>query len=152
MGFDLPLDAFTLHHPFIHSSATEFEYSEWYFLFFTFFDKSSSSQTIDVSLTVPEIAKSLSSKLSVPASIFSITRAEEYRSNSISANQANYQYTIVTIYCSCKVCVQHISVHLQNAKYLLDKGKTEGQHCTDKVTAQLIIFATWQDTGGNCRK
>ena len=34
IGFDLPLDAFTLHHPNIHSSATEFEYSEWYFLFF----------------------------------------------------------------------------------------------------------------------
>ena len=32
----------------------------------------------------------------------------------------------------------HISVHLQNAKYLLDKGQTEGQHSTDKVTAQII--------------
>ena len=30
---DLPIDAFTLHHPFAHSSITEFEYSQWYFLF-----------------------------------------------------------------------------------------------------------------------
>jgi hypothetical protein len=92
IGFDLPLDAFTLHHPYIHSSATEFEYSEWYFLFFTFFDKS--SPIIDVSLTVPEIAKSLSSKLSVPASVFSISRAEKYRSNSISANLSLTNHTI----------------------------------------------------------
>ena len=27
-GLDLPIDAFTLHHPFIHSSITEFEYSQ----------------------------------------------------------------------------------------------------------------------------
>jgi hypothetical protein len=97
IGFDLPLDPFTLHHPYIHSSMTEFEYSEWYFLFFTFFDKSS-SPTIDVSLTVPELAKSLSSKLSVPASVFSISRAEKYRSNSISANLSLTNHTIPRLY------------------------------------------------------
>ena len=90
---DLPIDAFTLHHPFIHASTTQFEYSQWYFLFFTFFDKSS-SLTIDVSLTVPEIKHSLSSKLSVPTSVFSISRVEKYRSNSISANISLTNFTI----------------------------------------------------------
>ena len=92
-GLDLPIDAFTLHHPFIHSSITEFEYSQWYFLFFTFYDKSS-IVSVDVSLTVPEIIKSLSSKLSVPASVFSISRVEKYRSNSISANLSLTNHTI----------------------------------------------------------
>merc|ERR1719233_38877 len=92
-GFDFPLDALTLHHPFIHSSITEFEYSKWYFLFFLFFDKPSKS-SMDVSLTVPEIRKSLSSKLSVPASVFSISRAEKYRTKSISANLSLTNYTI----------------------------------------------------------
>lgn len=93
MVLDLPIDAFTLHHPFIHTSTTQFEYSQWYFLFFTFFDKSS-SLTIDVSLTVPEIKHSLSSKLSVPTSVFSISRVEKYRSNSISANISLTNFTI----------------------------------------------------------
>jgi hypothetical protein len=92
-GLDLPLDAFTLHHPFIHSSITDYEYSQWYFLFFMVFDKSS-IVSVDVSLTVPEIIKSLSSKLSVPASVFSISRAEKYRSNSISANLSLTNHTI----------------------------------------------------------
>ena len=90
---DLPLDAFTLHHPFIHSSITEFEYSQWYFLFFMFFDKPS-AVTIDVTLAVPEITKSLSSKLSVAASVFSISRAEKYRTKSISANLSLTNHTI----------------------------------------------------------
>ena len=92
-GLDFPLDALTLHHPFIHSSITEFEYSKWYFLFFLFFDKPS-KVSMDVSLTVPEIRKSLSSKLSVPASVFSISRAEKYRTKSISANLSLTNYTI----------------------------------------------------------
>ena len=94
---DLPLDAFTLHHPFLHSSITEFEYSQWYFLFFVFFDKPSRS-SIDVSLTVPEISKSLSSKLSVAASVFSISRAEKYRTKSISANLSLTNHTITGLH------------------------------------------------------
>ena len=92
-GLDSPLDALTLNHPFIHSSITQFEYSKWYFLFFLLFDKPSKA-LMDVSLTVPEIRKSLSSKLSVPASVFSISRAEKYRTKSISANLSLTNYTI----------------------------------------------------------
>ena len=92
-GLDLPIDVFTLHHPFIHSTITEFEYSQWYFLFFMFFDKPS-AVTIDVTLAVPEITKSLSSKLSVAASVFSISRAEKYRTKSISANLSLTNHTI----------------------------------------------------------
>ena len=36
-GLDIPIDAFTLHHPFNHSNITEFEYNRWYFSFFVFF-------------------------------------------------------------------------------------------------------------------
>ena len=92
-GLDIPIDAFTLHHPFIHSNITEFEYSKWYFLFFAFFDNTS-AKTLDVSLEVPEIIKSLSSKLSVPRSIFSISKAEKYQSGSISANLSLTNLTI----------------------------------------------------------
>ena len=92
-GLDLPVDAFTHHHPFIHSTITEFEYSQWYFLFFMFFDEPS-AVTIDVTLTVPEITELLSSKLSVAASVFSISRAEKYRTKSISANLSLTNHTI----------------------------------------------------------
>ena len=92
-GLDIPIDAFTLHHPFIHSNITEFEYSRWYFLFFAFFDNTS-AKTFDVSLEVPEIIKSLSSKLSVPKSVFSISKAEKYQSGSTSANLSLTNLTI----------------------------------------------------------
>ena len=90
---DVPIDAFTLHHPFIHSNVTEFEYSKWYFLFLILFDKNS-AETLDVSLAVPQIIKSLSSKLSVPESVFSISKAEKYQSGSISANLSLTNLTI----------------------------------------------------------
>ena len=81
-GFDIPLDAFSLHHPFLQSHIQEFEFSDWYFLFFTLFYKNNSASpvaTSDVSILVPELTKALSSKLSVPANIFSISKAEKYR-------------------------------------------------------------------------
>ena len=81
-GFDIPLDAFSLHHPFLQSHVQEFEWSEWYFLFLTVFYKNSSespSSTVDVSVLVPELTKALSAKLSVPANTFSISKAEKYR-------------------------------------------------------------------------
>ena len=90
---DVPIDAFTLHHPFIHSNVTEFEYSKWYFLFLILFDKHS-AETLDISLAVPQIIKSLSSKLSVPESVFSISKAEKYQSGSISANLSLTSLTI----------------------------------------------------------
>jgi len=96
-GFDIPLDAFSLHHPFLQSHIQEFEFSDWYFLFFTLFYKNNSQSpvaTSDVSILVPELTKALSSKLSVPANIFSISKAEKYRSNSISANISISNHTI----------------------------------------------------------
>ena len=84
-GFDIPLDAFSLHHPFLRSHVTEFEFSAWYFLFFSIFYKNSSvTETVDVSLVVPDLASALSSKLSVPASVFSVSKAEKYRSLKIT--------------------------------------------------------------------
>ena len=93
-GLDLPLDAFNIHHPFSHSRVIDLQYSQWYFLFFTYFDTSSASITMNVSLAVPEIRKSLSSKLSVPSSLFSILNAEKYRTKSISANLSLTNHTI----------------------------------------------------------
>ena len=90
---DVPIDAFTLHHPFVHSNITEFEYSKWYFLFLILFDKNA-AETLDVSLAVPQIIKSLSFKLSVPESVFSISKAEKYESGSISANLTLTSLTI----------------------------------------------------------
>ena len=79
------LDAFSLHHPFLRSHVTEFEFSAWYFLFFSIFYKNSSvTETVDVSLVVPDLASALSSKLSVPASVFSVSKAEKYRSLKIT--------------------------------------------------------------------
>ena len=81
-GFDIPLDAFSLHHPFLRSHVVEFEWSAWYFLFFSIFYKNSSktlTDTADVSLLVPDLTSVLSSKLSVPASVFTVSKAEKYR-------------------------------------------------------------------------
>ena len=89
----LPLDPFTLHHPFIRPEVTEFEYSDWYFLFFSPATKTSSSP-IDISSASPEIAASLSSKLSVPSSMFSINSLDKYKSNSISANLSLMSHSI----------------------------------------------------------
>ena len=88
-GFDIPLDAFSLHHPFLQPHVQEFEFSDWYFLFFTLFYKNVSASpaaTADVSMLVPELAKALSSKLSVPANIFTISKAEKYRQVIFSEN------------------------------------------------------------------
>eukprot|EP00090_Calanus_glacialis_P018332 TRINITY_DN28439_c0_g1_i1.p1 TRINITY_DN28439_c0_g1~~TRINITY_DN28439_c0_g1_i1.p1 ORF type:complete len:351 (-),score=100.90 TRINITY_DN28439_c0_g1_i1:47-1099(-) len=89
----LPLDPFTLHHPFIRPEVTEFEYSDWYFLFFSPATKTSSSP-IDISSASPEIAASLSSKLSVPSSMFSINSLDKYKSKSISANLSLMSHSI----------------------------------------------------------
>ena len=83
-GFDIPLDAFSLHHPFFQPHLREFEFSNWYFLFLTIFYKSNTTReevngTADVADLVPELTKALSSKLSVPANIFSVSKAEKYR-------------------------------------------------------------------------
>lgn len=85
-GFDIPLDAFSLHHPFFQPHLKEFEFSNWYFLFFTIFYNNNSTReevesngTADVADLVPELTKALSSKLSVPANIFSVSKAEKYR-------------------------------------------------------------------------
>jgi len=94
-GFDIPLDAFSLHHPFLQSHVQEFEYSDWYFLFLTlFYTNSSHIETVDVSILVPELTHALSSKLNVPPNYFSISKAEKYRSNSISANLSVTNHTI----------------------------------------------------------
>ena len=86
-------DVFTLHHPIIHPSITDYQYSQWYFFFFIFFDKPS-KLSADVTQIVPGIIKSLSSKLSVPGSVFSISRAEKFRTKSISANLSLTNHTI----------------------------------------------------------
>ena len=65
----------------------EYEFSAWYFLFFTIFYKnttnttaSQETKTVDMSLLVPELSMALASKLNVPASVFTIAKAEKYRS------------------------------------------------------------------------
>ena len=89
----LPLDPFTLHHPVLHSEVREFEFSDWYFLYFTPVNKTSSA-TADVSSASSEVAVSLSSKLSVPSSMFSITSVDKYKSSSISANLSLMSHSI----------------------------------------------------------
>ena len=81
-GFDIPLDAFSLHHPFLKTHLVEYEFSGWYFLFFTAFYQNTTmeSKTLDMSLLVPELNKALATKLNVPASVFTIAKAEKYRS------------------------------------------------------------------------
>ena len=60
----------------------EYEFSAWYFLFFTLFYKNSTQETktVDMSLLVPELSRALATKLTVPASVFNIAKAEKYRS------------------------------------------------------------------------
>ena len=127
-GIDLPLDSFTVHHSFIHSSITEYEYSHWYFLFFIFFDKPS-KQAANVELVVPEITKSLASKLSVSASVLSVSRVEKYRTKSISTNLTLTNHTIPGLH--HKICnLQNTSplFWMQDTRYKLvqvihDKNK-----------------------------
>jgi len=93
----LPLDPFTLHHPFLHPEVSEFEYSDWYFLFFTPANKSSST-TVDVSSSSSDVATLLSSKLSVASSMFSINSVDNYKSNSISANLTLMSHSIPSLH------------------------------------------------------
>ena len=81
-GFDIPLDAFSLHHPYLKTHLVEYEFSAWYFLFFTIFYQNTTEETktVDVSLLVPELNQALASKLSVPATVIKIAKAEKYRS------------------------------------------------------------------------
>ena len=83
-GFDIPLDAFSLHHPYLKTHLVEYEFSAWYFLFFTIFyqnqNTTEETKTVDVSLLVPELNQALASKLSVPAAVIKIAKAEKYRS------------------------------------------------------------------------
>ena len=81
-GFDIPLDAFSLHHPFMKTHLVEYEFSAWYFLFFTVFYQNTTQETktLDMSLLVPELNKALATKLHVPATVFNIAKAEKYRS------------------------------------------------------------------------
>ena len=90
---NLPLDPFTLHHPFIHPEVTDFEYSDWYFIFFSPVSKTL-SRPVDIKSASSEVAALLSSKLSVPSSMFSINALDRYKSNSISANLSLMSHSI----------------------------------------------------------
>ena len=59
----------------------EFEFSAWYFLFFTLFYQNTTQETktVDMSLLAPELSQALATKLNVPASVFTIAKAEKYR-------------------------------------------------------------------------
>ena len=82
---EAPVNSVNLHHPFIQSNIIKYEYSSWYFLFFVFFDKKA-SLSMDVSSAANSILSSLSSKLSAPVSIFSVSKVEMYPSKSLSVN------------------------------------------------------------------
>jgi len=99
------LDPFTLHHPMHSSNIVQFEFSDWYFLFFKPVNKSSPKLT-DVSSATSEVTTALSSKLSVPSSMFSINSLDKYKSNSISANLSLVSHSIPKLH--QKLC------HLQN--------------------------------------
>ena len=91
-NINLPLDPFTLHRPFIQPPVTEFEYSDWYLLFLSPVLKLSSR--FDFSSASSEVSALLSSKLSVPSSMFSINSLDEYKSHSISANLSLMSHSI----------------------------------------------------------
>jgi hypothetical protein len=72
--------SFNLHPPYFHSEVEEFVFSPWYFLVFSIVNRSS-SLSADVSSMSTEISESLSSKLSVPSSVFFISSIVKYTSS-----------------------------------------------------------------------
>ena len=72
--------SFNLHPPYFHSEVEEFVFSPWYFLVFSIVNRSSSLPA-DVSSMSTEISESLSSKLSVPSSVFFISSIVKYTSS-----------------------------------------------------------------------
>ena len=92
-NYKMRLNPFTLHHPMHSYKVTEFEFSDWYFLFFKPVNKSAAT-LLDISSASSEVAASLSSKLSVPSSMFSINSLDKYKSNSISANLSLMSHSI----------------------------------------------------------
>ena len=78
---NLPPISFSLHHPFLHSDVEEFIFSPWYFLVLSIVNRSSSLPA-DVTSISSDISESLSSKLSVPSSVFLISSIVKYSSSS----------------------------------------------------------------------
>jgi hypothetical protein len=77
---DSPL-SFNLHPPYIRSEVEEFVFSPWYFLVLYIVNRSSSLPA-DITSISSEISESLSSKLSVPSSVFLISTIVKYSSSS----------------------------------------------------------------------
>ena len=71
---------FTFQTSYFHSEVEEFVFSPWYFLIFSTVNKSSSLPAA-ISLISSEILESLSSKLSVPSSVFLVTSIVKYTSS-----------------------------------------------------------------------
>jgi hypothetical protein len=76
---DSPM-SFNLHPPYFHSEVEEFVFSPWYFLVFSIVNRSSSLPA-DISSMSTEISESLSTKLSVPSSVFCISSIVKYTSS-----------------------------------------------------------------------
>ena len=72
--------AFNFHPSHLYSEVEEFVFSPWYFLVFSIVDRSSSLPH-DISSITSEILRGLSSKLSVPSSVFFINSVTKYTSS-----------------------------------------------------------------------
>jgi len=88
----LPVDPFSLHHPFLHTSVAEFEYSEWYLLLFLPSNASLPVPNTD-SLT-NQLSRSLAEKLEVSSSIFHISSIDSNRNVGLSANISLTRLTV----------------------------------------------------------
>ena len=114
---DLPSDVFSLHHPYINPSITEFEYSTWYFLYLVLYDKTLPA-AVDESPTSLQITQSLSSKLFVPPSTFLVSSVEvSVSEESISINMSLTNLSIPHLH--TRIC------HLERDSpfFLLDRKK-----------------------------
>jgi len=88
----LPVDPFSLHHPFLHTSVAEFEYSEWYLLLFSPSNASLLAPNTD---SLPnQLSRSLAEKLEVSPSTFHISSIDSNRSGAISANISLTRLTV----------------------------------------------------------
>ena len=143
----LPIDAFTLHHPFHQTSITEFEYSKWYFLFFVLSDSNKSTDgttfVMDSRAAVFDIANSLASKLSVSSSVFAISKVESYKlKRSISANLSLTNLTVPKLHHNL-CALQNVSpiFEISGSKFqLIQVIHDKNQHKFVRNYREVIIF------------
>jgi len=96
-SYNIPIDPFSLHHPFVHSSVAEFEYSEWYYLLFQPMNTSVLDQPLNIDSLIQELVSELATKLQVPASMFIISCLEEMRPG-LGANLSLSQHTVAHLH------------------------------------------------------